>query len=459
MPQMPGPTTKPEAPDNEVTVGPFRNKPEISSESGCSSKMKPNLALVNVPFRIARRYLWSRKSQRLIHLVSGISVFVVAAVAAAMIAILSAFNGIEDLVEELFSSLDTELAVLPAEGRIISAAWIDSLQAHPGIAHAGGVLEQDVVVRRQGEPRVCTLLGFDAEHARQTGLEGRLIRGAELTEDTLGMACGYVGLGIAREMRLPFEADAAVTLTVAAPKRGRSLGSMRGQNLLDGGAERMMVSGRLPVCGTFSINADIDARTIVGSLGFAQEILQRPEAVSRIEVVPAPGWSHDQLRTALDGRLPPTLKTRTRREKNALIHATSRAEKWATFAILSFILVVAAFNILAALTMLLLDKKRDVATLTAMGMTGREVRQVFSWQGLLINAVGAVSGIALGIALVLLQDRYGLVQLQGAMVPAYPVSLHATDVFGVAIVVLGVGGTFSAAMVAYLVRRMVPDAG
>ncbi|HCZ08868.1 MAG TPA: hypothetical protein DHV07_07170 [Flavobacteriales bacterium] len=414
---------------------------------------------MNVPFRIARRYLWSRKSQRLIHLVSGISVFVVAAVAAAMIAILSAFNGIEDLVEDLFSSLDTELAVLPTEGRTIAAAWVDSLQAHPGIAHAGGVLEQDVVVRRQGEPRVCTLLGFDLAHARYTGLGQRLIRGGLLREDTLGMPCGYVGLGIARQMRLPFEADAPVTLTVAAPKRGRSLGSMKGRSLLDGGAESMMVSGRLPVCGTFSINADIDARTIVGSLGFAQEVLQRPQSISRIEVVPAAGWSQDQLRAALDGLLPPTLKTRTRREKNALIHATSRAEKWATFAILSFILVVAAFNILAALTMLLLDKRRDVATLTAMGMTGREVRQVFSWQGLLINAVGAASGIGIGVALVLLQDHYGLVRLEGAMVPAYPVALHATDVLGVAAVVLGVGGTFSAVMVAYLVRRIVPDAG
>ena len=257
---------------------------------------------MNVPFRIARRYLWSRKSQRLIHLVSGISVFVVAAVAAAMIAILSAFNGIEDLVEDLFSSLDTELAVLPTEGRTIAAAWVDSLQAHPGIAHAGGVLEQDVVVRRQGEPRVCTLLGFDLAHARYTGLGQRLIRGGLLREDTLGMPCGYVGLGIARQMRLPFEADAPVTLTVAAPKRGRSLGSMKGRSLLDGGAESMMVSGRLPVCGTFSINADIDARTIVGSLGFAQEVLQRPQSISRIEVVPA-CWLEPRPVTCCLGRL------------------------------------------------------------------------------------------------------------------------------------------------------------
>ena len=92
---------------------------------------------MNVPFRIARRYLWSLKSQRLIHLVSGISVVVVAAVCAAMIAILSAFNGIEELVEELFSSLDTELAVLPVEGRVLDAAWVDSLAAVPGVAWAG----------------------------------------------------------------------------------------------------------------------------------------------------------------------------------------------------------------------------------------------------------------------------------------------------------------------------------
>ena len=120
---------------------------------------------------------------------------------------------------------------------------------------------------------------------------------------------------------------------------------------------------------------------------------------------------------------------------------------------------MAAFNILAALTMLLLDKRRDIGTLAAIGMTGREVRQVFSLQGVLINVVGAAAGIGLGVLLVVLQDRFGLVRLEGAMVPAYPVVLRFWDVVGVAIVVLGIGGTFSAAMVAYLVRRMAPDAG
>ena len=412
---------------------------------------------MNVAFRIARRYLWARKSQRLIHLVSGISVLVVAAVCAAMIAILSAFNGIEELVEELFSSLDTEVAVLPLEGRVLEAGWVDSLMAQPGVDWASGVLEQDVVVRRQGEPLVCTLLGFDTDHAEHTGLRQRLWRDDVLRADTLGGACSYVGLGVASQLRIPRFGDAPATLTVAAPKRGRSLSSARGWSP-DGGLDRMLVSGTLFVCGTFSVNADIDARHIISPLGFAQEVLQRPGQVSRVEVVPASNWSPEALQASLESRWAGEVMVRTRREKNALIHSTSRAEKWATFAILSFILVVAAFNILAALTMLLLDKRRDINTLLAIGMTPRDIRRVFSWQGFLINAVGAAAGLVIGLALVWLQDQYGLVQLQGAMVPAYPVALRIEDVLGVILVVLGVGGTFSAVMVAYLVRRMAPDA-
>jgi lipoprotein-releasing system permease protein len=220
----------------------------------------------------------------------------------------------------------------------------------------------------------------------------------------------------------------------------------------------MLVTERLPVCGTFSVNADIDSRYIVSPLDFAQSVLQRSGQVSRIELVPTPDWDLEDLRSDLEATLPEGLTTRTRREKNALIHSTSRAEKWATFAILSFILVVAAFNILAALTMLLLDKKRDIATLSAMGMTPREIRKVFSWQGILINALGATIGVVIGLSLVGLQAKFGWVRIEGAMVPAYPVSLRWGDVMGVVLVVLGVGGTFSASMVTYLVRRMAPNA-
>ena len=145
---------------------------------------------------------------------------------------------------------------------------------------------------------------------------------------------------------------------------------------------------------------------------------------------------------------------RTRAEKNALVTKTNRAEKWATFAILSFILVVAAFNVMASLTMLLLDKRQDIEVFQAMGLTGRRLERVFSLQGLLINTVGGLLGAGIGMALVLGQARWGWIALEGSVVPHYPVVLQAGDVAGVLAVVVLIGGLGSALMVRVLVRRL-----
>jgi lipoprotein-releasing system permease protein len=144
---------------------------------------------------------------------------------------------------------------------------------------------------------------------------------------------------------------------------------------------------------------------------------------------------------------------RTRAEKNALITQTNRAEKWATFVILSFILVVAAFNVMASLTMLLLEKKQDIEVLNAMGLTGWRLEQVFAWQGVLINAIGGVIGAAVGLLLVGGQQQFGWVKLQGSVIPAYPVEWMATDVLGTLGVVVLIGGIGSGWMVRNLVRR------
>jgi lipoprotein-releasing system permease protein len=196
---------------------------------------------------------------------------------------------------------------------------------------------------------------------------------------------------------------------------------------------------------------------VLAPLATALRLTGRDGQVSRIELLPSePGGSSFReaaFREAIEARLGPGLKLRSRREKNALIHATHRAEKWITFSILAFIVVVAGFNILASLTLLLIEKKRDISTLWAMGMTPKAIRQIFSWQGAMINAIGAGIGLALGIGLVLAQSRYGFVQFEGAMVPAYPVELRWGDVAMVLGLVMAVGVTFSIGMVQYLVRR------
>jgi lipoprotein-releasing system permease protein len=207
----------------------------------------------------------------------------------------------------------------------------------------------------------------------------------------------------------------------------------------------------------FSINADLDSRYVLVSLVTARDLFNRENLCSRIEWAPAPGLSETQATSAIQAKLTASeipAVARTRAEKNALVTKTNRAEKWATFAILSFILVVAAFNVMASLTMLLLDKRQDIEVFQAMGLTGRRLERVFSLQGLLINTVGGLLGAGIGMALVLGQARWGWIALEGSVVPHYPVVLQAADVAGVLAVVVLIGGLGSALMVRVLVRRL-----
>ena len=172
----------------------------------------------------------------------------------------------------------------------------------------------------------------------------------------------------------------------------------------------------------------------------------------------APGVSEDVAAHAIrDGLTSEGLDwtVRTRSDKNKLITQTNRAEKWATFVILSFILVVAAFNVMASLTMMLLDKRQDMEVLNAMGLTGWRLEQVFALQGVMINTIGGVFGAATGILLVLGQQHFGWVKLQGSVIPSYPVSLEMLDVAGTLSIVVIIGGIGSGWMVRNLVHRFI----
>ena len=396
----------------------------------------------------------------MVHLISGISTLVIAAVTAAMIAILSAFNGIETLVDELFSSIDTPWAVVPIEGGWMDAAWTDSLAVLEEVAWAGAVIEQDIVVQYQGEPLVCTMLGVAPGWAGASGVDMMLVDGVDFTEDTAGYPCAWLGWGIRSQLRIPRRPELPTFVTFAAPRRGAKLGrgALAAGGLGSGGLgglEAALEKKTLPVCGFFSINADFDARYVLAPLATAMELTGRSGAtseVSRIELLPSEEGDA-AFRAAVEALLPAELRLRSRREKNALIHATHSAEKWITFSILAFIVVVAGFNILASLTLLIIEKKRDISTLWALGMTPQGIRQIFSWQGAMINAIGAGLGLVVGISLVLAQARYGFVRFEGAMVPAYPVELRWGDVAMVLALVMAVGVAFSIGMVQYLVRR------
>jgi lipoprotein-releasing system permease protein len=264
-------------------------------------------------------------------------------------------------------------------------------------------------------------------------------------------ACLVLGLGVKNMIGLNSIQDESqrASLLLRAPIPGKKLTRYK---------EKAFQTERAFVCDVFSINAEIDRKYILAPIDFARALFSKDSTVSRYELGLVPGVSEDDAADAIRTHLNSeglNWKVRTRSEKNKLITQTNRAEKWATFVILSFILVVAAFNVMASLTMMLLDKRQDMEVLNAMGLTGWKLEQVFALQGVMINTIGGVIGAAIGTLLVLGQQHFGWVKLQGSVIPSYPVALEAFDVLGTLTIVVIIGGIGSGWMVRNLVHRFV----
>jgi len=351
--------------------------------------------------------------------------FVIAAVTVAMIAILSAFNGIESVVTELFGTLDAPVAIVSTEGAVVpnhAGTWVMDRfgpeSTNPVVLCAAPVIEDEAVVAwSDGQPHVVTVLGFDSTMLQAAPIESTLRSQAWRSEFTEGAACVALGLGVRNMLGIgSLDAEKGLpALQFRAPIRGKKLARFK---------ERAFHSESAYACDVFSVNAEIDRKFTFAPLDFSRSLFKRPESVTRFELGLVANASESKvalsIQQAIDAAGEPW-QVRTRAEKNALITQTNQAEKWATFVILSFILVVAAFNVMASLTMLLLEKRQDIEVLNAMGLTGWRLEQVFAWQGVMINAVGGVAGAAIGIALVRGQQHFGWVKLQDSVIPTYPV--------------------------------------
>ena len=413
---------------------------------------------MRLPVRLAWRYALSSKSRNLTHLISAISMFVIAAVTAAMIAILSAFNGIESVVTELFGTLDSPVALVPVTGTTLSdevgewalAQWGPESEDPIIMAVAPVIEEEAVVAFGTGAPIVVTMLAFDSLLLQGAPIE-RALQSKKWNPELQGIPCVALGIGVRNMLGIGRinEGPEHALIRFKAPIRGKKLSKHR---------ERAFQSREGLGCDAFSINADLDSRYVLAPLALARDLFGLDHAVSRFELALLPGLSVDEVAKQMRQSIasaPQAIRIRTRSEKNKLITQTNRAEKWATFVILSFILIVAAFNVMASLTMLLLDKREDMSVLHAMGLSGWRLEQVFSLQGLLINTVGGAIGALGGVMLVMGQQTFGWVQLQGSVIPAYPVQLEWTDIVGTLAIVILIGGIGSGWMVRRLVRRLL----
>jgi len=408
---------------------------------------------VNFPFYIARRYLLSKKSHNAINIISGISVIGVAVATMALVCTLSVFNGFHDLVASLFTAFDPQLRITLAEGNTIDAndVRLQQLKKLDFIAVYTPVMEGQAMVVHNGRQHVVTIMGVADNFSKQTHIQDILYGdGYFLLHDDI-LEYGVLGLQLAAKMGL--NTDFQDPLQVYAPKRGEKvnmanpLSSFNHEELQSPGVVFMVQQGKY------------DAHYILTSLNFAQRLFDQQGRISSVEVKLKKGTSLTQAKKDICTLLGEKFFVQDRYEQQDDVFRIMRIEKLISYLFLTFILLVACFNIIGSLSMLMIEKRQDVQTLRSMGATDRQICHIFMFEGRMISFAGAVVGLFLGLLLCWLQQQYGFISMgesEGSfIVEAYPVSVHPWDLVLIFLTVLLVGWAAVWYPVRYLSKNLL----
>lgn len=408
---------------------------------------------MNFPFYIARRYLFSKKSTHAINVISGVSVVGVAVATMALVVTLSVFNGFHDLVASLFTAFDPQLKVTPAVGKTAPAddPVLTRIRHLPEVEVATETVEDMALAIYGDRQAMVTIKGVDDNFDSLTHIREILVGEGEYELHAAGLNYGIPGIRLAEALGTGYRYDRP--LKIYAPKRE---GQLNMANPTDGFVEDELYSPGV----LFSVKqAKHDKSYIVTSIGFARNLFGQQGMVSALELRLKPGTDFDaakeKIRQMAGGKY--TVKDRFEQQEDTF--RIMKIEKLIAYIFLTFILAVACFNIIGSLSMLIIDKKADVATLRNLGASDKQIVRIFLFEGRMISAIGAVLGIAVGLLLCWLQQTYGLVGLGRSsgsfIIDAYPVSVHPEDVALIFVTVLAVGFIAVWYPVHYFARRLL----
>lgn len=402
---------------------------------------------MNFPLFIARRYFFSRKISNVINIISGISLVGVMVGTFALIVVLSVFNGFENVVISLFNSFDSDLKVTPATGKYFhpdSASYLE-LSALDEVAGITPVIEDNVLIRYDESQEIATLKAVQPHYLRTTGIDSMIFAGESRLEIE-DRPVALLGSGVAAKLGVNIHNE-FTALQVHVPNKAHKptftltpTQPFRKENLYP--------------AGVFSIQQDFDAKYVLAPLGFARELMDEPERATAIEINL---WDEDDLsdvKEKVQALVGPDFVVQDRFEQHALLYRIMKSEKLAVYLILSFILLIAAFNLIGSLIMLAIEKRKDVAILKSMGADSSIIRKIFLYEGMIISAIGAVVGMALGYLTGWLQQEFALVKINTGstfVLNAYPVDFLWTDFIAVFFTALLVGliASYIPARIAY----------
>lgn len=393
---------------------------------------------MNFPFFVARRYLFSKKSTHVINVISSISVIGVAVATMALVIVLSVFNGFHDLVATLFTSFDPQLKVVPVEGKTAPAddPILTQIRQLPQVDVATETVEDQALAVYQGRQAMVKIKGVDDNFAEMSHITDILYGDGTFSLHAANLQYGTLGIRLAQTLGVGAQWDGF--LKIYAPKKEGQLVDMA--NPSDGFvADSLNSPGVL-----FAVKqSKYDKNYIVTSISFARNLFGQQGMVSDLEIRLKPGSNLDAVKEEMQQIAGSKYRVLDRFEQQEDTFKIMSIEKLMAYIFLTFILVVACFNIIGSLSMLIIDKKNDVVTLRNLGANDKQITRVFLFEGRMIAVIGAVIGIGLGLLLCLLQQQYGFVRLgdsEGSfIVDAYPVSVHYTDVTIIFFTVIAVG--------------------
>lgn len=390
---------------------------------------------MNFPFYIARRYLFAKKSHNVINIISAISVAGIMLASFALICTLSVFNGFHELVESLFKDFDPELKVVPAHGKFFNTddERINRTLALPFIDISSFTIEEQALIGYKSKQQIVMIKGVEDSYHELVGIENVLKGdGIYMLEDEI---CNYgiMGLGLMRKMDCGMKPVAPLKLYV--PKK-------EGQVSIANPASSFNQADVYSPGVVFMVEQEkYDDNYVLISLALARKLTGRDNEASALELKISQGTSLKKAKRELSAVLGNDFIVQDRIEQQQDVFKVVKLEKFISYLFLSFILLIACFNIIGSLIMLMVEKQQDAGLLRSMGAEQRTIESIFVTNGVLISLIGAVSGLVLGVVAILLQQKFGFIKLgsEGSfIVDAYPVAIYIKDIILVLITVLAV---------------------
>lgn len=410
---------------------------------------------MSFPFYIARHYLFSKKSTNAINVISAISVIGVAVATMAMVIVLSVFNGFQDLVASFFTNIDPQLKVVPVMGKTAPAddPILTKIKANAHVAVATECVEDQALAIYHGRQSMVTVMGVEDNFRQLTDFDQVLRGDDDFMLHAANLQYGILGVRLAQNLDMGYDWDGFLSLY--APMREGQYDPMVSPGFV---VDSVMSPGVL-----FNVmQGRYDKGYIIVSIEMARNLFGQQGRLSSLELRLKPGCNVGSAKKQLAQLAQGRYKVLDRYEQQADTFKIMNIEKLMAYLFLTFILVVACFNIISSLLMLIIDKKNDVVTLRNMGATNHQITQIFLFEGRLISLMGALLGIGIGLLLCGLQQQFGLVSLGGSagtyIVDAYPVSVHYIDVLFIFLTVIAVGWLSSWYPVRYMSKRLLSAA-